>query len=632
MLPLLLHTAAEPRDILVLGTLHQGHRKHPTYSYDTVARLIEAFDPAVVCVEIRPEDFRREPYLDEMELATIWGLAEERAVVPMDRSPLHPPARPTLPMDPYPYPGALMRPPLLALLALPTLACVDENDLCTTYDGTACSEVVGDVAALQASLASLQGQLDQLQTDLDAAEATIADQQEALDAQQQDLAAAEATIAAMQASGFLTDDDLADFLVEDDVTDLRDDVADHEARITAVEADYLQSADLAGYATEAWVTSQGYLTASGLTGYATQSWVTAGFAPLTTATDHEARIAAIEDDYVISTDVSDAVRLISTDTTYSCADAADVLGALAELDGLRIAGDVTVTLALDATNFAFTAPLSLSHPDGDRIEVVGAGVDQTYLTFTSSDGVVVEGASSLGYLGDLSIVGADQDAYGLYVRESSALTVGSLGVQGFADVGIRVAGNASLQTEEEALVDVSGCGIGIVATESSYANVTGASSSGNTGDGFHAAHGSALVATSASSSGNVDAGFQAMDGSVIYADASTASGNANVDYYALHHSLIMAQNAEASGVGHSGFYANTGSYIYAQGASASVDSNFGFAAMLTSAIYAPSSDVQGTPSAAYGTNGNSYIYAPSTVGLTTKSTSYNDTTDFIYPF
>lgn len=40
------------------------------------------------------------------------------------------------------------------------------------------------------------------------------------------------------------------------------------------------SIDLSGYATQAWVDSQGYLQAGALTGYALQSWVTSGFYPL----------------------------------------------------------------------------------------------------------------------------------------------------------------------------------------------------------------------------------------------------------------------------------------------------------------------------------------------------------------
>lgn len=76
---------AEPDvEVLVLGTVHQKHASSKLYDYRDVARIMEAFDPAVICVEIRPEDFRVKPYLEEMMMATLWGLAESRPVVPVD--------------------------------------------------------------------------------------------------------------------------------------------------------------------------------------------------------------------------------------------------------------------------------------------------------------------------------------------------------------------------------------------------------------------------------------------------------------------------------------------------------------------------------------------------------------------
>ena len=42
---------------------------------------------------------------------------------------------------------------------------------------------------------------------------------------------------------------------------------------------YLTSADLNGYATQSWVTSQGYLTSASLSGYATESWVSTNYQP-----------------------------------------------------------------------------------------------------------------------------------------------------------------------------------------------------------------------------------------------------------------------------------------------------------------------------------------------------------------
>jgi hypothetical protein len=435
-----------------------------------------------------------------------------------------------------------MRPTLIALLALPTLACATAEEVCTTYDGLACSEVADEVAALQQQVADLQTALE------------------------------------------------------------------------ALSATCLTDADLGGYATE--------------------SWVEDGFADVGTMTDHEDRIRDLEDqdlDGRISGIEGDAVRLISTDTTYACADAADVLAAMAELDGRRIAGDALVTLDLAAGNFAFSEPLSFAHPDGDRIEVVGAGTDQTFLTFTSSDGVVVQGASSLGYLGDLAIVGADQDADGLTVREGSALTVGSVDVRGFGSNCIAVESNAAMSHDEGAVIDVSGCAGGIWVTESGFADVSGASSTGNSGDGFHSTKGSVLLAADATASGNGDAGFQATMGAFLDADSSISSGNGNVDFYALYGALIMAQDTQAlDATGHSGFYATTGSYIYALRASVTNATYYGFAAHYASSVYAQASDVV-SAGEAYSARGNSYLYALDAVGQTTKDGAYsNDTTDFIY--
>ena len=74
----------EPTEVLVVGTIHAFHQANPNYPYETIVRILEAYDPAAVCVEIRPEDFRRRSYLTEMMLATIWGQENGRAVHPID--------------------------------------------------------------------------------------------------------------------------------------------------------------------------------------------------------------------------------------------------------------------------------------------------------------------------------------------------------------------------------------------------------------------------------------------------------------------------------------------------------------------------------------------------------------------
>lgn len=75
---------AQDTEVLVVATVHTQHRRNPNYTYEDVVRILDAFQPDVVCVEIRPEEFRREPYLKEMMLATVWGLAHGREVCGFD--------------------------------------------------------------------------------------------------------------------------------------------------------------------------------------------------------------------------------------------------------------------------------------------------------------------------------------------------------------------------------------------------------------------------------------------------------------------------------------------------------------------------------------------------------------------
>ncbi|MFH1467546.1 MAG: right-handed parallel beta-helix repeat-containing protein [Pseudomonadota bacterium] len=413
-------------------------------------------------------------------------------------------------------------------LALGSLGCVDEEEVCATYDGTLCTEL----------------------------QATV-------EAQAETIAALESRLAALEESS-LTGDDLEGYAQQQDLDDLQD------------------------------------------------------------------QVDAIADDYVPTADVADAVRLIREDQDETFDNAEDVLAYLDLLDGRRIARDATVTIHLAGGNYAFDEPLVFAHPDGGRIEISGAGVDQTFLTFTSSDGVVIEGASSLGYLGDLTVVGADQEANGLTVRESSALIIGPVEVRGFAEDGIRVEGNSTLESDEGALVEVSGCGYGVEVLDSGFADLAAATSVGNAYDGFYVDLGGFLAATDTQSTGNGQMGYQVRQASGLSAGNSTASSNGDVDYYASYASFILAHEARATdATGHSAFYANAGSYIYANGAIVRNATLTGFAAAYSSSIFASNTDVQGSGTA-YFDRGNSYLYALNAVGETTKDSASHDTTDFIY--
>ncbi len=76
--------AAGPSRVLVIGTIHDMHGKNPNYLYQHLLDMLAGFAPDVLCVEIRPQDFRKQSYLKEMMMATIFGRNRGLKVYPVD--------------------------------------------------------------------------------------------------------------------------------------------------------------------------------------------------------------------------------------------------------------------------------------------------------------------------------------------------------------------------------------------------------------------------------------------------------------------------------------------------------------------------------------------------------------------
>ena len=71
-------------EVLVIGTLHHNHRNNANYSYENIVQAIATYNPDVICVEIRPEEFRKEKYLTEMMIGTVYGIDHNKKVYPID--------------------------------------------------------------------------------------------------------------------------------------------------------------------------------------------------------------------------------------------------------------------------------------------------------------------------------------------------------------------------------------------------------------------------------------------------------------------------------------------------------------------------------------------------------------------
>jgi hypothetical protein len=70
--------------VLVVATIHGNHETNPNYSYQDLLNILYTYKPDAICVEIRPEDFRKQSYLKEMMMATIFGIDQNIKVYPID--------------------------------------------------------------------------------------------------------------------------------------------------------------------------------------------------------------------------------------------------------------------------------------------------------------------------------------------------------------------------------------------------------------------------------------------------------------------------------------------------------------------------------------------------------------------
>jgi hypothetical protein len=70
--------------VLVVGTIHGNHETNSNYSYQDLLNILATYKPDAICVEIRPEDFRKHSYLKEMMMATIFGIDQRIKVYPID--------------------------------------------------------------------------------------------------------------------------------------------------------------------------------------------------------------------------------------------------------------------------------------------------------------------------------------------------------------------------------------------------------------------------------------------------------------------------------------------------------------------------------------------------------------------
>lgn len=332
-----------------------------------------------------------------------------------------------------------------------------------------------------------------------------------------------------------------------------------------------------------------------------------------------------------STCDADGVRVVRESATVSVDTAEELVQALHDLDQVRIASGATYTLQVAPGTLTFTEALTFSHPTGHRIRIHGAGPDLTTLYFPNSTGVVVEGASALGYLGDLSILGEGGDFTGLKVSGSSNLEVGPLHVEGFGAAGIWVDQNSALVSDGSGDIVVQHCGHGVTARESSFVSLPYAEASDNAMTGFDALYGSVLLVPGSRAYRNAWHGYSAYYGCWLSAGDAVEEDAGNYGYFAAKGSYIDAEYSRASGDEISGYVSYYGSFISATGATSETHTGgYGFDSTMFSGLVANEATVSENAIADYVSAANGYVWAYPTDASATAVSKEQDLDDLIY--
>lgn len=75
---------AKENELLVVGNIHQNHKNNHNYSYQDVLNTLYTYEPDVICVENPEFYFRKQIYLKEMVIASIYCLDNGKRVYPID--------------------------------------------------------------------------------------------------------------------------------------------------------------------------------------------------------------------------------------------------------------------------------------------------------------------------------------------------------------------------------------------------------------------------------------------------------------------------------------------------------------------------------------------------------------------
>lgn len=268
----------------------------------------------------------------------------------------------------------------------------------------------------------------------------------------------------------------------------------------------------------------------------------------------------------------------------------------------RLSALVTINVA--AGTHSLTEQITHTHPDGERIHIIGQGKTASILKFTlpsasSQAGVYMKGPYRIGLIDELTLDGNEMAGYsndshdpiGVYASQGASVVLGeNCKVMDFARNGLFACFGGS-----------------IVAT-----NVT---VSGTGSDAFCATQNGTLYCNGATADQNWGVGFLADYGGLIWGYGIKAIGTkqregvGGIGISAMYGATIYATNATIEGTAYHGIDCAYGAFIYANGASVSNSGRAGALCRATSSLYLVGAEISGSATNGIQVQENSTVIA-----------------------
>lgn len=263
-----------------------------------------------------------------------------------------------------------------------------------------------------------------------------------------------------------------------------------------------------------------------------------------------------------------------------------------------------VTISVAAGTYSLTEQITHTHPDGERIHIIGQGTTASVLKFTlpSASGqasVYMKGPYRIGLIDELTLDGNEMAGYsndshdpiGVYASQGASVVLGeNCKVVDFARNGLFACFGGTIVATN---VTVAGTGSdAFCATQNGTLYCNGATADQNLGVGFLADYGGLIWGYGIKAVGTKQRegvggiGISAMYGATIYATGATIEGTEYHGIDCAYGSMIYANGATVSNCGRAGVISRASSTIYLSGADVSASTTNGVQVQENSTVIA----------------------------------------------